>query len=141
MIAILIWCIFLIFFILALGLLLGFILQLPNWSMGSFLNALQVIAITSILVILLNTPVTFVASVGKGYLAPLAFVVLTVVLAQIVGALGFGPYFPWAVPAIYSKIVGTNSFLDVYSYMILVFISTAGFFGTYYWWRYADQTK
>jgi ABC-2 type transport system permease protein len=141
MLAIFIWCVFLIIFIFVLGLLIGSVLQLPDWSPGNFMFSLRAIAITSILVILLNTPVTFVASIGKGYLAPLAFVILAVVLAQIIGALGLGTYFPWAVPAIYSKIIGTNSILNFYSYLILIIMSILGFAGTYYTWAYMDQTK
>jgi ABC-2 type transport system permease protein len=120
---------------------LGYLLKLSGWSWASFSAAMHTISITSILVILLCTPVTLIASMGKGYLAPLAFVILSVVFAQIIGALGFGAYFPWAIPAIYSKMIGARSMLTLTSYLVLVITSITGFAGTWYWWSYADHTK
>ncbi|MBN2545844.1 MAG: ABC transporter permease [Spirochaetes bacterium] len=140
-IAVLGWSIFLCIEILLLGIITGFILHLPGWSGRLFFVSLYHFSITSFLVILLCTPVAFIASAGKGYLAPLGFVVLSVVLAQIIGALGYGTYFPWAIPAIYSKIIGTQSILNWQSYLILALTSILGLFGTIYWWKYADQTN
>ena len=91
---------------------------------------------------LLCPPVFLMVSAGKGYLAPLGFVVLTVVFAQIIGALGFGVYIPWAVPALYSGI-GSESggSLGSISYKIVVLTGVVGLIGTIYWWQYADQAK
>ena len=141
MIAILAWCVVLVLFVFTLGLGLGYLLNLPGWSWPSLLSALHTISVTSILAILLCTPVTWMASLSRGYLAPLAFVILSIVLAQIIGALGFGIYFPWAVPAIYSNMIGAQSILTLTSYLVLVMTSMAGLAGTFYWWSFADHTR
>ena len=86
------WCLLLTVTIILLGLILGFALKLPGWSFNIFAESLKNIFITSIMVILLCSPVSFFASIGRGYLAPLGFVVITLVLAQIIGALGYGAY-------------------------------------------------
>ncbi|HET7628224.1 MAG TPA: ABC transporter permease [Bacillales bacterium] len=139
--AILAWCLFLSLFVLAVALALGSLLQLPAWSPDNFIHALAVIAVTTILVTFLCPPVAFIASVGRGYLAPLGFVVLMIVVAQIISALGFGAHFPWAIPALYSQLTTAPSGIDAWSYAILFMTCLAGVFATVYWWTYADQTK
>ena len=79
---------------------------------------------------------------SRGYLASLGFVVFSVVLAQIIGALGFGAYVPWAIPALFSGLGSeAGGSLNFMSYTILVVTSIAGLFGTVYWWKYVDQAK
>jgi ABC-2 type transport system permease protein len=139
-VAVVLWSILLSVFVYGFSLVVGALLQLPGWSLQGFLDSSLVIAVTALLAILLFPPVAFVASVGKGYLAPLGFVVLSVVLAQIVGALGFGSHFPWAVPAIFSKVGGTGAILDSLSYLLVVLTGIVGLVATVLWWNHADQT-
>lgn len=138
-----IWCIALVFSNLLLGLLIGFALRLPGWSSAIFLSNIQVYFLTTILIILLNTPIAFFAIYGRGFMTPLGIVAILLVLAQIIGALGFGNYFPWAVPGIYSGSGGNDlkAGLNVFSYLIIVITSIAGYFSTILWWKYVDQTK
>jgi len=139
-IVIVLWCLFLTIIVFLLGLFTGLILQLPGWSFQIFSQAIISIFITSLLAISLCFPVTFITSIGKGYIVPLSFVVLSIIVAQILGALGFGAYFPWAIPAIYSKVIGTQTILNFQSYLVLILTSFLGMVGTIYWWKYADQT-
>jgi len=138
-----IWCIALVLSNLLLGLLIGFILQLPGWDSVMFLNNIQVYSLTTIMIILLNTPIAFFAIYGKGFMTPLGIVAILLVLAQIIGALGFGNYFPWAVPGIYSGSGGADlkAGLNIFSYLIIVMTSIIGYFSTILWWKYSDQTK
>lgn len=138
-----IWCISLVLSNLILGLLIGFILRLPGWDSVMFLNNIQVYSLTTIMIILLNTPIAFFAIYGKGFMTPLGIVAILLVLAQIIGALGFGNYFPWAVPGIYSGSGGADlkAGLNIFSYLIIVMISIIGYFSTILWWKYSDQTK
>jgi ABC-type transport system involved in multi-copper enzyme maturation permease subunit len=136
------WCTMVTFAVILVSLLIGFMLNLPGWDLRLFYSSLLHIFITAILAALLCPPVFFVASAGRGYLAALGFVILTVVLAQIIGALGFGAYVPWAVPALYSGL-GSESggSLNIFSYIIVLLTSLAGLSATIYWWKYADQAK
>ena len=137
------WCLALVISNLLLGLLIGFILSLPGWNTTIFINNMQLYFTTTILIILLNTPVALLAIIGKGYMVPLGLVALTLVFAQIIGALGYGNYFPWAIPGIYSGSGGEvlKSNLNLLSYVILFFTSLIGYVGTILWWKYSDQGK
>src|SRR5699024_9147189 len=85
--------------------LFGWLIGLPGWSVGVLSDGLYTVLIAMLLTIALSTPVAFFASYGGGYMAPLGFVVFTLVLSQIIAAAGFGEYFPWSVAALYSGVV------------------------------------
>jgi ABC-type transport system involved in multi-copper enzyme maturation permease subunit len=138
-----VWCFALVISNLLLGLIIGFLLQLPEWNTALFVTNLWIYFVTTILIVLLNTPVAFFAIVGKGYMAPLGLVAITLVIAQIIGALGYGSYFPWAVPGIYSGSGGEDLKLQLnsLSYLILFLTSLLGYSFTIVWWKYSDQVK
>jgi ABC-2 type transport system permease protein len=138
-----IWCVALVVSNLLLGILIGLVLHLPGWNTEIFFNNLNIYFLTTVLIILLNTPVAFFAIFGKGYIAPLGFVAILLVLAQIFGALGFGNYFPWAIPGIYSGSGGADmkAGLNSLSFLIIIITSIIGYFCTIFWWKYSDQTK
>jgi ABC-2 type transport system permease protein len=142
LIACLAWCLAIAFAVICVGLVIGSLLGIPGWEPGLLGGSLRHIFATTFLAMLLCPPVAFVASAGKGYLAPLGFVIMTVVLAQIVGALGYGAYVPWAVPGLYSglgSLAGGN--LGILSYTIVAATGVAGTVATVYWWHYADQAE
>jgi ABC-type transport system involved in multi-copper enzyme maturation permease subunit len=139
-VALVIWCCLLSLLMFALGLLAGSIVGLDGWSNETVSNGAVTFIVTSILTILLVTPVAFFACFGRGFLPPLGFMVLTLILAQIAGLLGYGQYFPWAIPLITSGAAGSEiQPLGVESYIILFLTSIAGLLGTFAWWRFADQ--
>ncbi len=138
-----IWCLVLVLSNLFLGMLIGFLLRLPGWDSVMFIDNIQVYFLTTFMIILLNTPIAFFAIVGKGFMTPLGIVAILLVLAQIIGALGLGRYFPWAVPGIYSGSGGADlkSGLNLLSYFIILITGIMGYFSTILWWKYSDQTK
>ena len=94
-------------------------------------------------IILLNTPIAFFTIIVKGYLAPLGIVALALVFMQIIGAMGFGTYFPWSIPGIHSGSGGEElkSQLNPLSYLIIIFTCIAGYLSTVLWWKYSNQSK
>jgi ABC-type transport system involved in multi-copper enzyme maturation permease subunit len=64
----LLWCIALTIFNLLAGLFIGTILQLPSLDFNLILIHLSDYAITTVLTILIGTPIAFFAIWGKGYL-------------------------------------------------------------------------
>src|SRR5690625_637275 len=126
-------------YIVTLGFLIGWIVGLPGWSSQVATHGLYILLVVTILTIALSTPVAFLASYSNGYLAPLGFVIITLVLSQIIAAAGFGEYFPWAIPALYSGLVTGDYLLNGTSLLILFITSSIGFFSTLYWWLFADQ--
>lgn len=126
-------------YIVILGLIIGWLIGLPQWSSAILMQGVNVLLVVTILTIALCTPVAFFATYSGGYLAPLGFVILTLVLSQIIVAAGFGDYFPWAIPALYSGVTVGKIDLGWDSLLIVLLTSLLGFFSTLYWWLFADQ--
>ncbi len=119
-----------------IGLGVGAAVGLPPVPAETIWHGTLTILISALLTIALVTPIAFFASAGHGYLPPLAVVVLSIFLAQIIAILGWGEYFPWSIPALYSQ----GSRLALTSYVILLPTACAGIAGTVMWWERADQT-
>ncbi len=60
------------------------------------------------------------------------------VLANVVAIAGWGEYFPWAVPGLYSQ---PTVVLPAASYWIVLLAGLAGLVATYLWWKFADQSR
>jgi ABC-2 type transport system permease protein len=124
-----------------LGLGVGMAVALPPAPTATLWQGTQIILATAGLTMALSTPIAFFASAGHGYLAPMGFAILTVILAQVIAAAGWGEYFPWAVPALYSGIAGPlYADLGLASFMLVILTSLAGLLATFVWWEWADQT-
>jgi ABC-2 type transport system permease protein len=134
------WCLLLVIIIFSAGLSVGYLIGIPGWSNQVFNQFFNKFILISGLTILLSSPVGFIASHGKGIIAPIAFVIVMLIMAQFVALVGLGPYFPWAIPGVISVSEGTEGMEIVFgSYIIVVFTSILGFLGTIAWWRVADQ--
>lgn len=94
------------------------------------------IMISAVLTISLVTPIAFIASAGRGYLPPLGAAILAIFLAQVIAVAGYGEYFPWAIPALYSQ----GSSIGPASTLIVLLTGIIGIIGTFLWWERADQT-
>jgi len=135
------WCLLLSLVVLAVGLTAGIIVNIAGWSGQMFFHSLNILNITSILTILLSTPVAFFASYGRGFMPPMGFVIITIVISQFVAVLGHGAYFPWAIPALYSGVAGPGQAqLSIVSFIIVFITGIIGIFATLLWWRFADQS-
>jgi ABC-type transport system involved in multi-copper enzyme maturation permease subunit len=136
------WCLGLSVSNLVIGFVLGALLNLDGWSWEILAPGLKIYFITAILTIFLNVPIAFFAISGRGYMAPLGFVAITLVLAQIIAAAGFGNYFPWSVPGLYSGSGGPLGLgLNSLSFTLLFLTSFIGYTLTILWWKYSDQVK
>ncbi len=80
--------------VLIIGIFLGKLLALPG---GDIIKNRFRFYLVASFTILLSTPLAFLACWGKGYLLPLGFMIFTLVLAQVITAIGYGAYFPWSV--------------------------------------------
>jgi ABC-2 type transport system permease protein len=118
------------------GLCVGASVGLPPVPLQVILQGGVTLAITACLTIVLITPIAFFASAGHGYLAPMAFALLAMGLSQFVAMAGWGEYFPWAIPAVYSQ----SGELGWVSIVIVILTSLVGLAATFAWWELADQT-
>jgi ABC-2 type transport system permease protein len=131
------WCVALIMETSIVGLALGTVIRLPGGSPAVLLHAAGLLAQTSVMSIILVLPFGFFASLGRGYLLPIGIAVLIMILSNLSMTLGWGEYFPWAVPGLFFQ--GTNP--GLISYGIVIATGLLGVFGTYLWWKYADQNR
>lgn len=128
--------------VLALGLVVGAAVGLPGWSWALLARASGDLAATAGLALALMPPVALLASIGRGFLAPVGWAILTVFLAQVLAAIGWGSWFPWSVPALFSGLAGPRSTqIGVHSYVVVAVAFAAGLAGTFTWWRKADQSR
>jgi ABC-2 type transport system permease protein len=134
------WCVLLAAGVFVLGLAAGRVAGLGTWDPATVRVGASTYACTAALTILPVTCVALVASAGRGFLPALGFVILSVLLAQVITVLGYGPYFPWAVAAIHAGAAGPEAArMGAASYLIVTGASLAGLLGTFAWWRHADQ--
>lgn len=131
-----IWSAALVLMISLVGLVIGLAVALPEVPTQVILQGGVTLAVTAVLTIASVTPIIFFASAGHGYLPPMGVAILAIFLAQIVAIAGWGEYFLWSIPALYSQ--GAN--LGTVSYAIVFLLSLAGIAGTFLWWEVADQT-
>jgi len=137
-----VWTLALCLFIFGLGLVIGNLVVIPGWSEELLRTAFMDILGSAALTIALLPFVALLASVGRGYLPPFGWTILTVVLAQIAAITGWGDWFPWSVPALFSGAAGPRAeLLGMHSYIIVFITSLIGLAATFFWWRNADQTR
>ncbi len=136
-----IWCLAISAWVLVLGLVIGAWVGLPGWTAAVAGAGIGTIVWVALLTVALQTTTAFIASAGRGYLPPLAWAVLTVALAQILAVLGWGAWFPWAVPALLTGIAGPGGeTAGLVSVALAVAVALLGAVATFAWWERADQT-
>jgi ABC-2 type transport system permease protein len=136
------WSVVLVAFIAVLGLVVGLAIGLPGWSQAVLWRGASDLFWTTLLALALMPPVALIASAGRGYLPPLAWAMLMLFLAQILAATGWGAWFPWSVPPLFSGLAGPRADqLGPHSYVLVALALVAGLAGTFAWWQRADQTR
>ncbi len=137
-----IWSLVITLVIFGFGLVIGNLVVIPGWSEDllrtSFINIMGTAALT----LPLMSFVALLASIGRGYLPPFGWTIFTLFLANLSAILGWGDWFPWAVPGLFCGVAGPRTgLLGLHSYVVLFITSIIGLASTFYWWRNADQTR
>lgn len=137
-----VWTFLLSLWVLLFGLIVGKLVVIPGWSEALLRRASVDLLGAAVLTIALLPFVALLASMGRGYLPPFGWMIFIMVLSQIAVLTGWGDWFPWSVPALFSGAAGPRAeLMGMHSYMIVILASVIGFAATFYWWRRADQTK
>ena len=136
-----IWCLGLVISDLIIGLIIGKMLNLSGWEYRVIFETIKIYFVTALLTIALGTWISFFALWGKGYLSPIGFLVVILMLAQFIPYMGWGHYFPWSIPGIYCGAAGEEfkNRLNEWSYWSLFFTCMLGYLLTISWWKYTDQ--
>jgi ABC-2 type transport system permease protein len=137
-----VWSLLVTLLVFAVGIGVGMLVVLPGWSTELLRDSFASIMGCALLTIPLMTFVALTASAGRGYLPPFGWTILTLALANLVAVLGWGDWFPWSIPGLFSGAAGPRAEqLGLHSYVIVFLTSLIGLAATFYWWRNADQTR
>jgi ABC-2 type transport system permease protein len=137
-----VWTLILSLFVFLLGLIVGNLVVIPGWSQELLRSASVDVLGSAVLTIALIPFVALLASIGRGYMPPFGWTIFTVALAQIAVITGWGDWFPWSVPALFSGAAGPRGeLIGWHSYLIVIIASLIGLAATFHWWRNADQTR
>jgi ABC-2 type transport system permease protein len=136
------WMLGLTLMIFVIGLGIGKAVDIPGWSPGLAWSSFWSLMLIAILTFMLMPFVALFASVGRGYLPPLGWAILTMALAQIAIVLGWGDWFPWAVPGLLGSLNGPRAEpIEMHSYVVVLLAFVAGIAATFAWWQSADQAR
>lgn len=124
------------------GVAIGLALDLPGFSSGLFSRAAREVGLCAAMCCLLMPPVAWMATLGRGYLPPLGFAIVTFVLGNVFAATGWGKWFPYSIVALYTGIAGPRvSVLEPGSYAVVLLVFAAGVAATVWQVRSADDTQ
>ena len=134
------WSMALILLVFVLMLGIGAILQLPGWSSATTMHGLALLLGTGSLTVLTCIPFALMASVTRGYLPAVGGIFLVLVLGQIINQIGYGQYFPWNIPMMYSgaaqALSGKTAIpLGFISYFLVVLVGVISIIVTGAWWQ------
>ncbi len=131
-----VWSVMLVVILVVVGLATGAAVGLPPASLEFFVQSGAKIALTAGLTITLIPVIAFFASAGHGYLPAIGIMIAVMALTQVSSVIGYGEFFPWAIPMLYAQ--GTE--IGPVSYVIVLLTGLIGIACTLLWWERADQT-
>ena len=114
-----------------LGLVVGAVVVLPGWSQALMWQSVRVDVSRCLSHSGAHVPGCAFASIGRGYLPALGWTILTLAFAQIAAVIGWGDWFPWAVPALFSQAGSPRAAqLGLHSFVVVALVSVAGLVAT-----------
>jgi ABC-2 type transport system permease protein len=134
------WCLAIQGGMLLAALLIGACLGLPGGTAESLRAGLVQCLCVSAMSFCLAIPFGLVANLSRGIMAAVGLLFLTLFFGVVLVCLGWGAYFPWAIPALSSGAAGLRSIdLGVLQLSLVALAGLAGTLGSMLWWRWADQ--
>ena len=142
LVVVFVWTMILILALVLIGLLVGAVMDIPGFSSELTRSSCWTFFSTAALGFLLMTPIAWIAAIGKGYLAPLGFALLTLLLGMGLGATGWGKWFPWSIVPLYAGVAGPRTEMLAPGSLIVLFATSAlGFIATVWQFVYADNVQ
>jgi ABC-2 type transport system permease protein len=142
LVVILVWFGLLTVLLIGEGLLVGTLLGLPGFSMPLVVSSIGDILVAGLVGFLLVPVVAWIATLGRGYLAPIGFTLFMLVMGNVFGATGWGKWFPWSIVPMLAGIAGPRvEVLAPGSLGVVGLTFVAGVAATMWQWRHADNTQ
>jgi ABC-2 type transport system permease protein len=99
--------------------IVGSILGLGGMTNGVFLAATAKLFLLALMSLCCAVLVAWVAVQSRGYFAPLGFTIFTLVLANVFGHTGWGPWAPWSIVGLYSGAAGPEISIGWGSFVVM----------------------
>jgi ABC-2 type transport system permease protein len=136
------WWAVLVAAIFAESLVVGWALELPGFSGTVLGSGAGDVFLAAALGYLLTPVVAWIATLGRGYLPPLGFAMVMLVLGNVLGATGWGRWFPWSVVPLFAGVAGPRVVtLAPGSLVIVAITAVAGAVATVAQVRWADNAQ
>ncbi len=103
------WWAALVAVILAEGCVVAWALHLPGLTGAVVGRGVRDVFLAAYFSFLLVPVVAWIATLGRGYLPPLAFTMLMLVLGNVLGATGWGKWFPWSIVPLFAGVAGPRT--------------------------------
>ncbi len=141
-VVIFVWFSLLTLLLIAEGLLVGALLGIPGFTVPLAVSSCSRVLFAGLIGFLLVPVVTWIATLGRGYLPPIGFVILMLVLGNVFGMTGWGKWFPWSIVPMLAGLAGPPvEVLEPGSVVVVLLTFAAGVAATILQFRYADNTQ
>ncbi len=121
---------------------LGLALDLPELSAEVLARGTGDVLLASLVAFLLVPAVAWIATLGKGYLPPLGFAIMMLLLGNVLGATGWGRWFPWSIVPLFAGVAGPRvETLAPGSLLVVALAFLVGVAATVAQVRYADNVQ
>jgi ABC-2 type transport system permease protein len=136
------WTAVLSLWVFGVGIATGRLVGIPGAFPGMESAAFGYAVVIVILSFMLMPLVAWFASMGRGFLPPLAWAIGTLAITNIANLLGWADWFPWAVPILVASLAGPKAEpVGFHSFLMVALTFIVGLAATFWWWQSADQSK
>ncbi len=137
-----VWWLALVLAVLAESFAVGAALALPGFSTALAVHGVANALLAAGISYLLVPPVAWIATLGRGYLPPLAFALVTLALGNLFEHTGWSVWFPYSiVPTLIGMVGSPAATLPWGSYLVVALTFLAGIAATIAQLRWADNTQ
>jgi ABC-2 type transport system permease protein len=137
-----VWWMLLVVAVIAETFVIGLAMALPGFSADVAARGVRDALLVAAVAYLLAPAVAWIATLGRGYLPPLGFALAMLVLGDMVGKTGWGPWFPWSIVPLFIGSVGQRvTTLAPGSVVVVALTFVAGIAATIAQLRLADNTQ
>jgi len=120
----------------------GAALNLPGLTGAIAVRGFNDVLLAAALSFLLTPVTAWIATLGKGYLPPLGFAIVMLILGNILGATGWGKWFPWSIVPLFAGAAGPRTESLAAGSVIVVFLTfAAGLAATIIQLKRADNAQ
>jgi len=136
------WWALLVLAVVAEGVIVGLALGLPGFSAGVVTGLVGNSLLAAGIAYLLVPMVGWIATLGRGYMPPLAFAFAALALGNIFGKTGWAEWFPWSIiPLLIGAVGQPVAGLPAGSYVVLAATFVTGIVATIAQVRWADNAQ